>query len=68
MPSTAYRDIVQRLDTLESQEFLELIAEIRKRMPPHRPSLVEFLDSRKTIPPSNEDWSSEMRDEWRRDF
>ena len=69
MPSTAYRDIVQRLDTLESQEFLELIAEIRTRMA-NRPkrNLKEFLAERQDIKSSNEDWLTPLREEWNREF
>ena len=69
MPSAAYQDIVQRLDSLDLFESMELVTEIRARMAkrPKR-TLEEFLDSRRDVEPSSEDWLTPLRDEWQRDF
>lgn len=69
MPSAAYQDIVDRLDTLEGSEYAELMAEIRTRMAirPKR-TLKQFFEDHKDVKPSSEDWLTPLREEWNREF
>lgn len=68
MPSVAYEEIVQRLDALESSEFLVLITEIRTCLATRpKQTLKEFWgpQGRETF---ERGLANALREEWDREF
>lgn len=65
MASTAYQEIVQRLDSLESAELWTLLADLQVRISRRPKRSLRDFEPQGELNENREDWVPKLRAEWK---